>query len=85
MPLHRWEELGGGGPRVLEAFRGRPSWGVGRLSLARLGDATPDLLLADPQWYPARQSLRLDPSEYSCPSAYPLGSWGQETRAVTKY
>ena len=37
-----------------------------------------------PQWYPARQSLRLDPSEYSCPPAYPLGSWGQETRAVTK-
>lgn len=60
-------------------------WGVGRLNLARLGAATPDLLLADPQWYPARQSLRLDPSEYSCPPAYPLGSWGQETRAVTKY
>lgn len=59
---------------------------MGRLDLVRLGSATLlHLSLADPQWYPARQSLRLDPSEYSYPLVFPLGSWGQEARAVTEY
>lgn len=53
-----------------------------QLNPVTLGAATAHLLLADPQWYPARQSLRLDPSEYSCPPAFPLGAWGQKTRAA---
>lgn len=74
--MHR---MGGAqGPRVLGTLRGR-------LNPVTLGAATVHFLLADPQWYPARQSLRLDPSEYSCPAAFPLGAWGQETRAAPEY
>ena len=38
------------------------------------------VLPADPQWYPARQSLRLDPSEYSCPLGPPPGLLGGSGR-----